>query len=409
MDVCFSSCAGFDVHRRTVVVCIITPRGQATRTFGTFTADLEALAAWLEAERITHVAMEATGVYWKPIYNVLERVSSLTLWVVNAQHIKRVPGRKTDVQDAQWLADLLRHGLVNPRLIPDRAQRELRDHVRLRKQLTGARTDAINRIHKTLEASNLQLSQVASDILGVSGRRVLQALIDGETDPTRLADATTGRLQASPEQLTAALHGHLTPVLRHLLQTNFAWVNTYDRTIGGLDEHITAALEPHGNLLTRLATIPGVGRTTAELLLAEAGTDMSRFPTAHHFTAWAGFTETGRSAGRTKQTTLAAIYQRIKGRRGANRAAIAVGRHQLLAAYYIIRDGTCYQEPDPGRPHHDTQRRLHRHVRQLAARGYGSPSNRYPKASSWRTWVLLVQHGYRMALINFVILHAIKL
>ena len=398
MDVCFSSCAGFDVHRNTVVACIITPRGQATRTFGTFTADLEALAAWLEAEGVTPVAMEATGVYWKPVYNVLETVSSLTLWVVNAQHIKRVPGRKTDVQDAQWLADLLRHGLVNPSFIPDRAQRELRDPVRLRKPLTGARTDAINRIHKTLEASNLKLSQGASDILGTSGRRVLQALIDGETDPTRLADATTGRLQASPEQLAAALRGHLTPVLRHLLETHFALVTTYDRTIAGLDRQIAAALGVHADLLNRLTTIPGVGHKTAELLLAEAGTDRRRFPTAHHFTSWAGFapgqresggkrhaartrkgnrwlragfTETGRSAGRTQETALAVIYQRIKGRRGPNRAAIAVGRHQLLAAYDIIRDGTPYQEPDPPvRTHHDNQRRLRHHVRQLEALGY---------------------------------------
>ncbi len=233
------------------MVCIITPRGQATRTFGTFTADLEALAAWLEAEGVTPVAMEATGVYGKPVYNVLETVSSLTLWVVNAQHIKRVPGRKTDVQDAQWLADLLRHGLVHPSFIPDRAQRELRDPVRLRKPLTGARTDAINRIHKTLEASNLTLSQGASDILGASGRRVLQALIDGETDPTRLADATTGRLQASPEQLAAALRGHLTPVLRHLRETHFALVTTYDRTIAGLDRQSAAALGDHADLLNR--------------------------------------------------------------------------------------------------------------------------------------------------------------
>jgi len=304
------------------------PAGRTTRSFGTMTADLLALADWLEEEQVTHVAMEATGVYWKPVYNLLES-HELQLLVVNAQHIKAVPGRKTEVKDAEWIADLLRHGLLRGSYIPDREQRELRELVRYRKALVRERASEVSRLQKTLEGANIKLAAVASDVMGKSGRAMLEALVAGITDPQLLAALARGRLQGKQAELEQALRGLMGRHQRLLLAAQLRHVDFLDQQIAELGQEIEVRMRPFELAPELLQTIPGVGRRTAEVILAEIGHDLERFPTAGHLAAWAGMcpgnhesagkrqsgktrkgspwlrealVEAGQAAGRTKHT-----------------------------------------------------------------------------------------------------------
>lgn len=370
MEVVHQRCAGLDVHKKTVVACVITPEGRETKTFGTMTADLLALADWLCAKGCTHVAMESTGVYWKPIYNLLED-SGLQPLVVNAQHIKQVPGRKTDVKDAEWIADLLRHGLVRGSYIPDRWQRELREMVHYRKALIQERAREVNRVQKVLEGANIKLAAVVTDVMGKSGRAMLEAMVHGTEAPQVLAAMAKGKLQSKRDQLEQALRGVLGPHQRQMLASQLRHIDFLDQEIEQLDREITERLRPFEAILRRLDTIPGVGRRVAEEILVMIGVDMSRFLTAAHLASWAklcpgndesagkrgsgrtgkgnpwlrtALLEAARAAARARDTYLAAQYHRIAARRGAKRAAVAVAHTILVIAYHIVKDGTTYQE-----------------------------------------------------------------
>lgn len=370
MEVFYPRCAGLDVHKKTVVACVITPEGQETRTFATMTKDLLALADWLQERQVTHVAMESTGVYWKPIYNLLEGLP-LKVLVVNAQHIKAVPGRKTDVKDAEWIATLVRHGLVRGSYIPDRPQRELRELVRYRRSLIQQRSQVVNRIQKLLEGANIKLSSVASNVVGVSGRAILEAMVAGTEDPQSLAALAKGMLQRKRPSLEEALRGLMGPHQRLLLHSHLRHLDFLDAEIAALGEEVATRMTPFEAALQQMDTIPGVGRLTAQEVVAEIGVDMGRFPTARHLASWARvcpgnhasagkrqWSGTGRgnswlrgalvqaawAAAHTKGTYLAAQYHRLAARRGAKRAALAVAHTILVIIYHVLRTGHPYHE-----------------------------------------------------------------
>lgn len=370
LQVLYERCAGCDVHQKTVTVHAVTPDDSELRTFGTTTRELLQLLEWLRERQITHVAMESTGVYWKPLYNLLE-ATDMTAYVVNAAHMKAVPGRKTDVQDAEWICDLMRHGLLKPSLIPPRPQRELRELIRYRISLVSERTDETNRIHKVMEGGNVKLGSVVSDIMGKSGRAMLEALATGQNSPEEIATLADYRLRATREELIDALQGRLTQHQHFMLQLQLDHVRYLDQQIALVDAALTDRLAPLAAELSHLDTIPGVSELVAEVIVAEVGTDMARFPNAAHLTSWGGMcpgnnesagkrrrtrtrkgsptlrrtlTEAGHAAGKTKDTYLGAVYRRVAARRGGNRAAIAVGRRILEIAYYVLRDGVTYQE-----------------------------------------------------------------
>ena len=401
MEVLYPDCAGLDVHKRTVVAsaCHTTPRGHATftqQTFGTTTPELLALQTWLTEHHVTHVAMEATGSYWKPVYNVLE--SSFTTWVVNPAHMKQVPGRKTDVKDATWIADLLRHGLLTPSFIPDQPQRELRELTRQRVQWIAERSRDVARIQKVLEGANIKLSSVVTDILGVSGRRMLNALVAGTTDPVALAALADPRLRATPALLQSALTGTVGAHQRFLLGQLLAHVDELAAHITALDVEIAQRLDPERARITLLDTIPGIDHRTAEVILAEIGVDLTRFPDADHLAAWAGLapgqnesggkrrrarTRRGNpalrealvlaawAASHTKTTFLGALYRRWVRRMPANKAITALAHRLLIIVYHVLVSGQPYQELGP--TYHDERDRtriVHQTVRRLARLGY---------------------------------------
>ena len=340
--------------------------------------------------------MESTAVYWKPVWNLLE--GSFELLLVNAHHIKAVPGRKTDVADAEWIADLLRHGLLRSSYVPDRAQRERRELTRYRTSLVRERTAEANRLQATLEGANVKLASVATDILGKSGREILQALIAGATDAATLAELAKGRLREKIPQLERALAGYFGPHQRFLIAQQLAHIDFLDEAIARLSEEVAERLRPLDGTIEQLDSIPGVGRYLAEALLAEIGADMSRFPTAGHLASWAGMcpgsqesagkrrsgrtrkgnpwlrvllVQAAHAAARTKGTYLGAQYRRLAARRGKSRAAVAVGHSILVIIYHLLREGTLYQDLGPGyfdeRDRQATQRRL---VRRLEGLGY---------------------------------------
>jgi transposase len=374
MDVVYERCCGLDVHKKTVVACLVTPGagGRPTkevRTFGTMTEDLDALGDWLAAAGCTHVAMESTGVYWQPIWNLLE--DRFALLLVNARHVKAVPGRKTDVRDCEWLADLLRHGLLQGSFVPDRPQRELRELVRYRTSLVQERTAHVNRLQKVLEGANLKLAAVASDLTGVSARRMLEALVGGTTDPAELADLAVGRLRDKLPALKRALAGQFGPHQRFLVAQILASLDFLDERIADLSREIEARQRPFADAVARLDTIPGIGRRTAEILLAELGSDLRRFPSAAHLASWAGMCpgqhesagkrrsgrtrkgnpwlraaliEAGQAAGRTRNSYLGALYRRLAARRGKKRATVAVGHAILVIVYHLLTSPEPYQD-----------------------------------------------------------------
>jgi transposase len=370
MRVVHERCAGLDIHKKTVVACAITPEGRQVRTFPTITQDLLALLEWLQELGCRVVAMESTGVYWKPVYNLLESAEFESM-VVNAKHIKAVPGRKTDVKDAEWIAELLQHGLLRPSFIPERPQRELRELVRYRRSVVQERAREVTRLQKVLEGANLKLGCVASDVLGRSGRDILSAICQGNEDPASLAALARGRLKSKSDQLQKALTGLVGSHQRFLLQEQLSHIEELEQRLERLNAEIAKRLDPFEPSLKLLETIPGVGRRVAEDLIAEIGTDMSRFPTHRHLASWAKICPGNhRSAGRakpehigrgnrwlrstlteaawgaslSKNTFLAAQHRRLARRLGAKRAAIAVAHSILVIAYHVLRDNTPYQE-----------------------------------------------------------------
>jgi transposase len=394
MQVMYERCAGLDVHKKTVVACVVTPEGQEIRTFGTMTAELLTLADWLLISGCTHVAMESTGDYWKPVFNILEDMFEVLL--VNAQHVKAVPGRKTDVKDAAWLAEVLQHGLLRASFIPPVAQRELQDLTRYRSTFIQERVTLINRVQKLLEDANIKLAAVASDIMGVSGRAILAALLIGHADPQVLADLAKGRLRSTREQLTKAVEGRVKPHHRFVLTELLSQIDSLDETIARFDTRIQEICGPFEEAVGLLDTIPGVARHTAEMIVAEIGTDMTRFPSADHLASWAGvapgnyesagkrasgktrkgnrflrtsLVQAAHAAARTKGTYLSAQYRRLATRRGKKRAILAVAPSILVMAYYMIQRQEPYHDAgadffDRLQPE-DTARRLIKRLEQL--------------------------------------------
>jgi transposase len=374
MEVLYPHCAGLDVHKDTVVACGRRVIGgkvvREVRTFKTTTSDLLALSEWLASLGCTHIVMEATGVYWKPVWNILSD-GDFELILANAAHVKNVPGRKTDVNDATWLADLLAHGLIRGSFVPDTQTQEQRSLLRTRKQLTRERTSHVQRLQKTLEEANIKLDSVISDILGMSGRAMIEAIIAGHTDPVRLAGLASTRLKASPAMLTEALRGRVTKHHRFLLRLHLEQIDALDRAIAEIDREVEAGLDPFRPLILVLTSIPGIGELAARVLLAEIGADMARFPTAGHLISWAGLCpKNDESAGKRRSTRmrkgapwlkttliqcawaaarkkgsyLQAQFHRLRARRGAKKAVGAVAASMLAAAYHMIANGTFYQD-----------------------------------------------------------------
>lgn len=396
MEVVNPRCCGLDVHKKTVVACVITPQKKETCTFSSMTNDLMKLKEWLSECGVTHVAMESTGVFWKPVYNLLEE--TFNVMVVNAHHMKAVPGRKTDVKDAEWIADLLRHGLVSGSFIPDREQRELRELTRYRRGLIQQRADVVNRIQKVLEGANIKLSAVATDITGVSGRAMLEALVKGIEDPQSLATMAKGRLRNKQDDLKEALQGMVGQHQRMLLESQLRHLTFLDQEIERLDEEVSQRMRPFEKEMERLDGIHGIGRKAAEEILTEIGVDMSRFPTAASLASWArlcpGNNEsagkrknerTGQgnvwlrsilvqaswSAARTKHTYLSALYHRVAARRGNKRAIIAVAHAILTIIYSLLRHHTEYR--DMGETYFDHLNResvVRRAIRRIENLGY---------------------------------------
>ena len=373
MDVLYPCCCGIDVHKANVVACIRDARGprvqETTRTFGTMTDALLGLADWVQACGCTHVAMESTGVYWKPVYAVLEGVCAVLL--VNAQHLKTVPGRKTDVKDAAWIAELLQHGLLRGSFVPPREQRDVRELTRYRATLVAERARLTNRIQKVLEDAQIKLGDVATDVVGVSGRAMLHALSDGVDDPQALADLAQGRLREKRQALVHALTGRVRPVHRFLLREQLAHWTALETAIDHVSGEIARCLHPFAQMIELLDTIPGVSRRTAEIILAEIGTDVARFGSAPRLAAWAGvcpghdqsagrqrrgrarrgnpwlrraLLEAALGASKSKRTYLHAQFRRLAARRGRNRAALAVAHTLVVISFHILAKHEPYRE-----------------------------------------------------------------
>lgn len=434
MQIIHSRCAGLDVHKKSVVVCVRLLAADATltthvRSFGTTTAALLELVAWLLSLDVTHVAMESTGEFWKPVYNLLE--GSFTILVVNAAHIKYVPGRKTDVKDAEWIAELLAHGLLRPSFVPEAPQRALRDLTRQRTHLIRERASEVNRMQKVLEWANIKLSSVATDITGVSARAMLQALVAGQTDVSELAELAKGRLRSKRAELEQALHGTLQPHHAFMIGQHLALIDMFDEQIAAFDERITAAIEgtrprppsadgqtgsaqgrseattatgvsaaPEGAWAAQaiVDAVPGIGRRVSESVLAELGTDMSRFPSRAHVSSWVGLAPgQDESAGKrksarirdgnrylrstlvqaawaaikVKDSFLAAYFRRLAARRGKQKAIIAVAHKILVIIYTLLKTGQVYEERGAAAlDERQKERIVHRLERRIAQLGY---------------------------------------
>jgi transposase len=399
MQVVHARCAGLDVHKKTVVACarLLAPDGTLTtevRTFSTMTVGLLALVDWLLALGVTHVAMESTGEFWKPVYNLLE--GALTVLVVNAQHIKHVSGRKTDVKDAEWIAELLAHGLVRPSFVPPAPQRALRDLTRQRTHLVQERATVVNRMQKVLEWANLKLASVVTDVTGVSARAMLEALLAGQTDVSVLAELAKGRLRTKRAELEQAMQGTLAPHHAFMIAQHLAHLDFLDEQIAAFDAQISAAIQPPAPPTNPAApsdateppaspphdpswrsaqaicdAVPGIGPRVAEILIAELGTDMSRFPDAGHAASWArlapgqnesagkrrssrigkgnrylrtALIQAAWAAVKVKDSSLAAFYHKLVTKRGAKKAIVAVAHKLLVIVYTLLKTGETYQE-----------------------------------------------------------------
>lgn len=400
MQVIHPRCAGLDVHKQTVVACVrIAAEGaakQEARTFATTTSGLLQLADWLDSHGVTTVAMEATGVYWKPVWHVLEGHFELVL--ANAAHVKNVPGRKTDVNDATWLADLLAHGLIRASFVPPAAVQELRTLTRTRKQLVRERTAHAQRIDKVLEDANLKIGALLSDVLGKSGRAVLQAIVDGHTDPAYLAGCISTRVKASRAELLEALHGRITSHHRFMLRLHLGQIDSIDQAVAALESEVGRGLDPFLQAAKLLSTIPGLSSVGSNVVIAEIGIDMSRFASPGHLLSWAcmcprndesagkrrstrvrkggkwlktTMVQAAWAAVRVKGSYLQAQFHRIRARRGAKKAIIAVAASMLTAAWHMLRTGAHYREL--GAAHFDradAQKTANRLIRRLQQIGF---------------------------------------
>ena len=377
MEIVLGCCAGMDVHKDSVEVCVrrMGEGGkveQQVRHWGTMTRDLVEMADWLKAEGVTHVAMESTGVYWKPIFNILEEGFEILL--ANARHLKNVPGHKTDIKDCQWIGQLLQHGLLKGSFIPPRGQRELRDLTRQRAQLTDESSRTINRIQKVLEDGNVKLGSVASNVVGVSGRRMLEEIVRGQDDPAQLADLAQRRLRAKIPQLQEALYGKLTEHHRWMLGLLLDQLRTSEKFIARLDERIAQLTRPLAPVLEKLDAIPGVDRRVAEVLMAEIGPDMTPFPTDAHLASWAGvapgnhesagkkrsgkttkgsrwlrqsLVQAAWAASHKKDSYFQAHARNLMHRRGRKRGLVAVAHSLLIDVYHMLKEGTDYRDLGP--------------------------------------------------------------
>jgi transposase len=401
MEVVYERCCGLDVHKKSVTACVLITEadGRVTKTvrsFPTMTADLLALGDWLSSLQVRHLAMESTGIYWRPVFNILE--AGRTVILVNAQHMKAVPGRKTDVKDSEWLADLLRHGLLKPSFIPPAPIRELRELTRYRTTLIHERTAEVNRLHKVLESANIKLGAVASEVMGVSGRAILEALLSGERNPEVLADLAKGRLRQKLPALRKALEGRVKPHHLVLLERHLAHIDFLEESIQQVQTEVERCLVPFQEAVQLLQTIPGVGEVAAGAIIAEIGVDMSRFASDKHLAAWAGVCPGNRQSGgkrmgsrvrqgdtwlkgtlgevawaisRRNDNYLSAQYHRLARRRGKLKASVAVAHSVLVIAYHVLKEQQPYQ--DLGTDYFDRldHDRLQRHhVHRLEALGY---------------------------------------
>jgi transposase len=412
MEVLFPHCAGLDVHKRIIVACVLvsSPTGlqREIRKFATTMAGLEALAAWLTGEAITHVAMESTGVYWKPVFNVL--AAHFEVWLVNARDLKQVPGRKTDVCDAEWICKLMRIGLLKRSFVPDVAQRDLRDLTRYRRRLVEERTAASNRLEKILEDSNIKITAVASKVQGVSVRAMLEALIRGETDTAKIADLARTRLRSKIPDLQAALVGQIRDHHRFMWQELLYHLDELNVRLHALNERIARYTAPHEALIARLCQIPGIQRWTAEVILAEIGPDVTPFPTPQHLASWAclcpgnDISANKRRSGRTRrgqnwlrpalveaawaashtQSYFGAQFQRLRARRGDKRAAVAVAHAILIVVYHLLANPEAVYT-ELGADYfvkRDPEREKQRAIRRLEALGFTVALNPGPAAAS---------------------------
>ncbi len=374
MEVLYRRCCGLDVHKETVVACLrLVSDGKVdieVRTFETTTASLIALSEWLAQNGCTHIAMEATGIYWKPVWHILAD-GEFQLVLANSAHVKNVPGRKTDVNDATWLAELLAHGLIRPSFVPDTQTQELRTLMRTRKQLVREKASHILRVQKTLEDANIKLDSVITDVMGMSGRAMIEALIAGESDPTKLASLANYRLKASQQNLREALRGRVTKHHRFLLRLHLNQIDALDAAIAMIDRQVEAGIAPFRAAVEQVSAVPGIRDVGAQVIVSEIGTDMSRFPSDGHLISWAGLCpRSDESAGkrrsnrlrkgapwlkttlvqcawaavRKKDSYLQAQFLRLKARRGPKKAIIAVAASILTAIYHMLKDGTTYQD-----------------------------------------------------------------
>ena len=403
MELQHARCCGLDVHKDSVVACVrLAGDGKVTTEvckFGTTTAELLRLSAWLAENECTHVAMEATGVYWKPVWHILDD-GEFVLILANAAHVKNVPGRKTDVKDGMWLAELVAHGLIRPSFVPDHQTQEMRTLLRTRKQLTRETTRHVQRVQKTLEDANIKIDSVLSDVMGKSGRAMIEALIAGETNPVKLADLADRRVKASPAELREALRGRVTKQHRFLLRLHIDQIDALDAAIARIDAEVEAELAPFRTAVSQVISVPGIKKLGAEVILSEIGIDMSRFASDAHLLSWAcicprndesagkqrsnrvrkgsvwlktTMVQCARAAVKKKDSYLQALYYRIRARRGDKKAILAVAASMLTAIYHMLKNGTMYH--DLGRNYFDQRSKetqKQRLVKRLADLGYAA-------------------------------------
>ena len=398
MEVVYRCCCGIDVHKKVIVACLVNGGEQELREFGTTTSEIKTLANWLTESGCEMIAMESTGVFWKPLYNLFE-LMDLDAMIVNAAHMKALPGRKTDVKDAEWIADLLRHGLLKASYIPNREQRELREITRYRKSLTEERCWEVNRLQKILEGANIKLDSVVKDITGKSARKLLQRIIDDDIpDSDEVSKLVHGRMRPKLEQIVASIEGITTPLQRKLLTQIIDHIDDLNRRIGELDKLVQEYMSEYEAAIEAIDEIPGIARRSAEVILAEIGLDMGRFPSAAHLCSWAGvcpgnyqsagrrkhgkttkgnkalktiLTQCAKSAKTVKSSYFFAQYQRISARRGKNRATLAVAHSMLIAIYHILKNKTAFH--DLGSDYYDSfnrDRKINSYLKRLKALGW---------------------------------------